>query len=101
MQTKDCSGIKLCYGGIHTVQEISLIRLQRLIIINCLKPFIGISNSAPRGHLAAFHTNSVKERDIMESKGFDQQSSKAHASEAERWNAIAEGWHRWIPMMRA
>ena len=37
----------------------------------------------------------------MESKGFEPQSSKGHASEAERWNAIAEGWHRWIPMMRA
>ncbi len=37
----------------------------------------------------------------MESKGFDPQNSKRHASEAERWNAIAEGWHRWIPMMRA
>jgi SAM-dependent methyltransferase len=29
------------------------------------------------------------------------QSSTGHASEAERWNAIAEGWHRWIPMMHA
>jgi ubiquinone/menaquinone biosynthesis C-methylase UbiE len=37
----------------------------------------------------------------MGSKGFEPQSSKGHASEAERWNAIAEGWHRWIPMMRA
>src|SRR5688572_2909140 len=37
----------------------------------------------------------------MGSKGFDPQSSKEHASQAERWNAIAEGWHRWIPMMRA
>jgi ubiquinone/menaquinone biosynthesis C-methylase UbiE len=37
----------------------------------------------------------------MESKGSDQESSKRHAYEAERWNAIAEGWHRWIPMMRA
>ena len=26
---------------------------------------------------------------------------KEHASEVKRWNAIAEGWHRWIPMMRA
>lgn len=37
----------------------------------------------------------------MESKRVDPQSSKGHTSEAERWNAIAEGWHRWIPMMRA
>lgn len=37
----------------------------------------------------------------MKSIGFDQQSSKRHAYEAERWNAIAEGWHKWIPMMRA
>jgi ubiquinone/menaquinone biosynthesis C-methylase UbiE len=37
----------------------------------------------------------------MESKGSDLQSSKGHASEAERWNAIADGWHQWIPMMHA
>ncbi len=37
----------------------------------------------------------------MINKGSTPQNSKGHASEAERWNAIAEGWHRWIPMMRA
>jgi ubiquinone/menaquinone biosynthesis C-methylase UbiE len=37
----------------------------------------------------------------MESKESDPRSSKGQAVEAERWNAIAEGWHKWIPMMRA
>jgi ubiquinone/menaquinone biosynthesis C-methylase UbiE len=37
----------------------------------------------------------------MKSTGGDPKRSKGHASESERWNAIAEGWHKWIPMMRA
>jgi ubiquinone/menaquinone biosynthesis C-methylase UbiE len=37
----------------------------------------------------------------MNSTGSDPKSSKGHASETERWNAIAEGWHKWTPRMRA
>ena len=37
----------------------------------------------------------------MESKEPDSQSSIRHPSGAARWNAIAEGWHKWIPMMRS
>jgi ubiquinone/menaquinone biosynthesis C-methylase UbiE len=37
----------------------------------------------------------------MKSTSSDPQSSKEHASEIERWNAIAEGWHKWTPIMRA
>lgn len=37
----------------------------------------------------------------MTNKESDPQSSKGHVYEAERWNVIAEGWHQWIPKMRA
>jgi ubiquinone/menaquinone biosynthesis C-methylase UbiE len=37
----------------------------------------------------------------MKSAAGDPKRSKGQASEAERWNAIAEGWHKWTPMMRA
>lgn len=37
----------------------------------------------------------------MKSTNGDPKSSEEHAFETERWNAIAEGWHKWIPRMRA
>ena len=37
----------------------------------------------------------------MERHGSNPQSSAETTSQAERWNAIATGWHKWIPMMRA
>jgi ubiquinone/menaquinone biosynthesis C-methylase UbiE len=37
----------------------------------------------------------------MKSTNSDPKSSKGHASQTERWNAIAEDWHKWTPMMRA
>ncbi len=36
----------------------------------------------------------------MGNKAFNSQNSQSTGSESERWNAIAEGWHQWIPMMR-
>lgn len=35
----------------------------------------------------------------MGSKAVPQQASKPHSSEGERWNAVSEGWHRWMPKM--